>query len=165
MKSYKKTNISNNPRTEDGKETNDSCGNRDICEYKLSPERARIRATRPEGSLQAAIMKAKLCFPFCLIMTSFDDIPLEDNLDFEYLLINTSRPRCLLSFMYRYHENATRHGMYLKVRLMFRILEAAQFRKFFFDIIITSSIDFNYKVSFLLSDVTDWTLCSTFLIV
>ncbi|KAL4231969.1 hypothetical protein ACF0H5_009546 [Mactra antiquata] len=79
----------------------------------LTLEQAMMRATRPEGSLRLAIFETRLRFPGVKLMTKFSEVPSEDVFWFlPFGLLNDDY--ILVTFMYRYHEHAMRHGVYIK---------------------------------------------------
>ncbi|XP_052771747.1 uncharacterized protein LOC128211237 [Mya arenaria] len=80
----------------------------------LTPEQCLINEARPAGSLQKAIVLARVMFPFHEILTSFENVPWEEMFPFHLFFALAHRPSVLLAFMFRYHEHAMRHGVYLK---------------------------------------------------
>ena len=75
----------------------------------LSPEKARIYATRPPGSLVSAKKQAARKCPGKIILDDFNELP------HELFLMFSRRNTVLIAFMFRYHEHVMRHGVYLKV--------------------------------------------------
>ncbi|XP_053406587.1 uncharacterized protein LOC123546263 [Mercenaria mercenaria] len=80
----------------------------------LTLKQALLLASRPAGSLEMAIRIARILFPLHRIVTDFDDIPSENWFPFFPFLVPPKGRYVLVAFMYRYHEHAMRHGVYLK---------------------------------------------------
>ncbi|KAL4232003.1 translational activator for mitochondrial COX1 [Mactra antiquata] len=103
-------------------EMSSNCASINIYNFDGSPDRfhqtltiqqAMIRASRPEGSLEIATMKALHRFPGFDILTKFSEVPSEQVFFFQLITPQRS-DYVLVAFMYRYHEHVMRHGVYLK---------------------------------------------------
>lgn len=94
----------------------------DLFDQQLTRKQALLRSTPPKGSLAKAIQMTKIYFPELEVVSAFADIPGEYVKYFPLMVGIWNDQYVLTAFIYRYHPHVMRHGVYLKVRFLYILM-------------------------------------------